>query len=119
MLRVRSVLPVLAASAAALAAAFAVTATDAVAQNCGKDAGGGCKTDGARCNPPNGGRCYTVKERRVLNCVCAVTRPPNALRSVPDRAIPPPTMPPLIDVEPPTEEPQVRQGPPDSVPPHG
>lgn len=81
MLSVRSVLPVLAATAAALAAALAVASTDAVAQNCARDGGGGCKTDGARCNPPNGGMCYTVKEKRVLNCVCAVNKPPNALRN--------------------------------------
>jgi len=69
------------AAAAAMAAAFAVASTDAVAQNCATDAGGGCKNDGAKCNPPNGGKCYTVKQRRVLACVCAVNKPPNALRS--------------------------------------
>lgn len=88
----RSFVPVVFAAAAAMAAAFAVASTDAVAQNCGKDAGGGCKNDGAKCAPPNGGKCWTVKERRVLNCVCSVNRPPNALRTRrPQRGQQPPT----------------------------
>lgn len=78
----RSFVPVAMAAAAAMAAAFAMISTDATAQNCGKDAGGGCARDGAKCNPPNGGKCYTVKEKRVLNCVCSVNKPPNALRTV-------------------------------------
>lgn len=79
-MNLRSVLPVLAASAAALAA-LAVVASDASAQACQVDSGGGCKTDGAKCSPPKGGKCYTVKERRVLACTCSVNKPPNALRN--------------------------------------
>ena len=61
----RSFVPVVLAAAAAMAAAFAVASTDAVAQNCATDAGCGWKNDGAKCNPPNGGKCYTGKQRRV------------------------------------------------------
>ena len=93
MIALRSVLPAAAAAVAGLAAAFAVASSDASAQACQVDTGGGCKTDGAKCSPPAGGKCWTVKERRVLNCVCAVNKPPNALRTVrprPPRDQPPP-----------------------------
>lgn len=81
MNRILSLLPVAAMAAGSLLAVAVLSASPSAAQTCQKDAGGGCKTDGARCSPPNGGRCYTVKERRVLNCVCSTTKPPNALRS--------------------------------------
>ena len=80
MKALRAVFPVAMAAAGAMIAALAVVATDASAQSCQVDSGGGCKNDGAKCSPPNGGKCYTVKQRRVLACVCSVNKPPNALR---------------------------------------
>jgi len=93
MKALRSYLPAALAAAVAMAAALAIVSTEASAQTCPVDAGGGCKTDGAKCNPPAGGKCYTVKQRRVLACVCSVNKPPNALRSTrrPPRTDPPPS----------------------------
>lgn len=106
MNRILSLLPVAAMAAGSMLAVAVLSASPSAAQACQKDAGGGCKTDGARCSPPNGGRCYTVKERRVLNCVCSTTKPPNALRTTrrpADGQAPQGEMRPLPDQEPPLD----------------
>jgi hypothetical protein len=60
------------AMSAALAA-FALATHPAGAQSCAshQDAGGGCARDGVfACSPPAGGKCWTVKQERVVKCLC-------------------------------------------------
>jgi len=98
MRRLVSLAPVGAIVFGSALAALSFTYTPpASAQACAVDAGGGCLNDGKKCNPPAGGKCYTVKEKRVLNCVCATKKPPNALRigeQRPRRSTPPRETPP-------------------------
>lgn len=54
----------------ALLQALLLASLPAAAAGCQKDSGGGCQNETRACSPPDGGKCYTTKERRVLNCRC-------------------------------------------------
>src|ERR1700685_3353094 len=60
-------------------ASICVVASPAWAKECVKDAGGGCERDGLACSPsddpPNAGKFLSVKQERVLNCICHYTKP--------------------------------------------
>jgi hypothetical protein len=55
-----------------------LVALPAAAKDCVPDSGGGCERDGLTCSPsddpPNNGKCLTVKGR-VLGCICHYTKP--------------------------------------------
>ena len=61
-------------SAAALVTAACLIASPAAAA-CKEDSGGGCERDGLACSPPDNGKCYTVKQERVLKCMCLAAKP--------------------------------------------
>jgi hypothetical protein len=60
-------------------ASVCVATLPALAKDCVKDSGGGCERDGLTCSPsddpPNNGKCLSVTENRVLNCICHYTKP--------------------------------------------
>lgn len=60
--------------AAALLTAACLIASPAAA-SCKEDSGGGCERDGIACSPPDNGKCYTVKQERILKCQCLAAKP--------------------------------------------
>jgi hypothetical protein len=74
-------------------ASACVAALPALAKDCVKDAGGGCQRDGLTCSPSddpsNDGKCLSVTENRVLNCICHYTKPKSVV--VPKTIEPPKT----------------------------